>query len=85
VLFAVLGSIVELTTWAVFVIQPPPFPVIEVVIVNDAVALCASEATAQRTEGFGGIRGRSGRQATAGPADSALEPRSESTVRTPRA
>ena len=48
-LLTVLGSGVELETWAVLVIQPLPLPVIEVVIVNDAAALCASEATSQRT------------------------------------
>ena len=36
VLFAVDGSGVELVTWAVFVIQPPPLPVMVVVTVNDA-------------------------------------------------
>jgi hypothetical protein len=36
VLFAVIGSGVELETWAVFVIQPLPLPVTDVVSVNDA-------------------------------------------------
>jgi hypothetical protein len=49
VLFAVLGSGVELETWAVLVIQPLPFPMTEVVIVNDAVPLCASDVSSQRT------------------------------------
>ncbi len=36
VLLAVFGSGVELETWAVFVIQPLPLPVTDVVSVNDA-------------------------------------------------
>jgi hypothetical protein len=39
VLFVVLGSGVELETWAVLVIQPLPVLGAEVVIVNDAVPL----------------------------------------------
>jgi glycine/D-amino acid oxidase-like deaminating enzyme len=49
VLFAVFGSGVELETWAVFVIQPLPLALIEVVSVNDAAPPCASEARSQRT------------------------------------
>jgi hypothetical protein len=49
VLFAVNGSGVELETWAVLVIQPLPLVGAEVVIVNDAIPLCASDASPQRT------------------------------------
>jgi hypothetical protein len=48
-LFAVLGSGVELATWAVFVTHPLPLLGAEVVIVNVAFPLWASEASAQRT------------------------------------
>jgi hypothetical protein len=48
-LFVVLGSGVELETWAVFVIQPLPLLLMGVVIVNDAVPLAASDPTSQRT------------------------------------
>jgi hypothetical protein len=43
VLFAVAGSDVELVTWAVLVIQPPPFPVMVVVTVNETLAPLASD------------------------------------------
>ena len=49
VLLVVLGSGVEVVTWAVFVIQPLPLPPTDVVIVKLAVEPEAREASAQRT------------------------------------
>jgi hypothetical protein len=45
VLFALFGSDVALEASAVFVIHPPPVPVIVVVSVKDALAPLASDAT----------------------------------------
>jgi hypothetical protein len=49
VLFAVFGSGVELETWPVLITQPLPLLGAVVVIVNDAVPLCASEPALQCT------------------------------------
>ena len=49
VLLVALGSDVALETSAVLMIQPLPLPVTDVVIVNEAVAFAASEASSQRT------------------------------------
>ena len=48
-MLVVLGSAVAAVTCAVFVIQPLPLPLMEVVIVKVAVEPEASEASSQRT------------------------------------
>jgi hypothetical protein len=59
-LFAVFGSGVALETWAVLVTQPSPLLGAEVVIENDAVSLCASEATLQCTVRVEGLYAQPG-------------------------